>query len=360
MTQILALADIHVDIDQATAVNPVTGRRVWWEENMACVHAALQAAMEHGVAAIIIAGDLFKAATPTIEAQGMLADELRQVARASIPVVIISGNHELLHKPIGQRNVLDRFGDIPGVSVYTQPGVAHVPGLPPIACLPWPQDDPANMQRDLEAACDLAPRGSLLVAHGTVSGVLPGHMVNEATEAILQGSWVKQQDHFAHIILGHIHARQMIGERAHYVGSSQVFTADEYPPKAASLIELDDDPPSIQAIELPARRLVTLTYDELVQSQQDLQGTWCRVLVQTPDQVIPARQAVEKAGGRVIRVVISPPEASGALLQIPKALPFHEQLDQYVQQAYPDLSDSDCQRVQQIVDELLAASASAD
>lgn len=320
--RIVHATDLHVD----------HGRHSWRLSNgdqsaAASMRRVLDAIAGHTIAndaALMVTGDCWMTANPRPEHVGMVADMVDRVAAAGLPVVFIGGNHELRGRHHGHRNPLDLL-EAHGAHVATgDVSICRLPDGTPIVCAPWP--DPTTATGDLaDHHAELSARlaGQIEHAAGQVDGgVFGGHLVadfaavgvgvrgteltfgaiaNEpvvATELLESGPWCVAA-------LGHVHEPQQRGTVFYGGSPDRLDFAEERHDKAVTLI--DPDTGGTTRLPTPARRLVTLTGDDIdsaITVAGDLADTVVRV-------VLPAgvtrlddehRRRIAAAGGRITRV----------------------------------------------------------
>src|SRR5690606_9440929 len=63
-------------------------------EIAAALEESLDVAMHHGVAAVLVAGDLYHSRNPGAEAEAAVFEFFRRATEARLPVVVIAGNHD--------------------------------------------------------------------------------------------------------------------------------------------------------------------------------------------------------------------------------------------------------------------------
>lgn len=200
--------------------------------------------------------------------------------RASIPVVIGTGNHD------GYGTVADaeshtlawlRDLELDGVYVMTRREVQTVPtahGSVKVGHLPYPHkrtfaaatDDPAEQVRLASKWAEdevtrLAEEGTeLLVAHVSVTGARLG------SETAMQLGWDTTisdvvLEPFRYAALGHIHVQQEVARNAWYAGSPEYMSfGEEGEPKGWLLVTFDSLPiaPSVSSIWSSTRQLYTV------------------------------------------------------------------------------------------------------
>lgn len=212
-------------------------------------------------------------------------DALAEIA----PTIVVEGNHDLTYEE-GRAGTLSgalrESGAAPGrLFVVERPEVVRIPGLPDVACLPYPskfrllaasggrvgstneevQSALVEIVRGLAAA---SGPGALLVFHGTVDGAKAGSESIMATEidALLRPADIPHS--FRRVLCGHIHRHQTIPcadglPLATYCGSPAPLSfSEENYAHGYILWSFPADPALIEAetfVELePAERLLTV------------------------------------------------------------------------------------------------------
>lgn len=366
MPKFALTADIHIDHGRHGRLNPVTGRDTAWESTDACWLTACDIAIEQEVDGFIVLGDMFLHGKPSPEAQELIADGLRRVSQANIPVLVFNGNHEFKGVRSGHRTVVDRFGDINGVTVVgSNAEIVQMGGIQ-IGVMPWPRiaemrslldlgtSDPqaaneliaAEVANNIESLAyeldDTVP--SLLAGHLTLdeasvdtgrrgSEMGLAHLFNEPVipvSAIEDGPW-------GYGALGHIHLHQSIGERCEYVGSAdRIDFSDEKVPKALTVIEYGSDGTVTTSREpLPARTLFTINVKEDEELPEIPEGAIVRVRLETKNTDIEkaARKAVVDAGGHVstIEVIAQKRKSSEGPVTVEAEIPVMDGLARYLE-----------------------------
>ncbi len=256
---------------------------------------------DHGVDAVIVAGDVFDSATPAAGAYTLLSDMLRGIADAGATVIVTSGNHDSAARLGFQSGLLRE-----GVHVITDPatvgtpvtladqhGPVHVYGIPylePVLLRSvWPgartQADVVGHAMDLVRE-DAAARGgrSIAVAHCFAAGVEPTpHLERDIQQGGLDIVPLSTFDGVDYMALGHIHGRQQLSPRVRYAGAPLHYSFDEGDkPRGSWLVELDAGGlGAVEWLPLPVPRgLTTLsaTLDELLADERFAvhTGDWIR------------------------------------------------------------------------------------
>ena len=245
----LHLADLHLDSPLQTQAtrNPAMGAhlRVASRE---VLRRAVDAAIERGVDAVLLAGDTFDAGVADIASRAALAAEIARLGRAGIPAFLIQGNHDALLD-------LDRFGPVSdSLTILTaEAPTAHVGnaaihgiglsgGRVPESLLPdYPEP--------------VSGRINVGMMHSSLDGTV-GH--DPYAPCALADLMTHGYDYWA---LGHIHKRsEHRGERSLVVmpGIPQGRSIREVDGGSATLVTIDLD--GVRAEPIP---LASLVFDRL-------------------------------------------------------------------------------------------------
>ena len=294
--------------------------------------------------AVLVAGDVFDRAVPSVDAVGLYDDALVRLRDAGARVVVTSGNHD----SASRLGVNARLVDAAGVHVRTRPQDCGIPvvladefgevavyGLPylePEAVRSVLPPDPAGTT-DLPRghagvlgramACvraDVARRGtrSVVLAHVWVTG----GQVSESERDIRVGGVgdvsASLFDGVDYTALGHLHGAQRLREGLRYSGSPLAYSFSEAAHlKGSWLLELG--PSGLLRVEqvptpVPRRlshlrgRLADLLTDSLLTGQED---HWLSVVLTDP--VLP-EAAMDRLRVRYPHVLVLTLEPEGAVV----------------------------------------------
>lgn len=293
------------------------GRTFHGQDLLADQRAALAAvaalAAEYGADAVLIAGDIYDRAVPSADAMQVAAGAVTAIRATGAQIVAISGNHDsaprlgvftdvLAHGGLYLRTALDSIGtpvllddDAGPVAVYPIPylepelarGVLDLPG-------------PAGHQDVLAAAmgrvrANLAtqPTGtrSVALAHAFVTGGAASGSERSIAVGGVESVSADVFDGIDYVALGHLHGRQVVGERLRYSGSPLPYSFTEAGHrKGVWLVDLAaDGAVTADWLDLPVvRPLATVrgTLDEVLCTHPDLAGHY--LAVQLTDPIRPA------------------------------------------------------------------------
>lgn len=238
---------------------------------------------------ILIAGDVFEGPGIPPEQLQLFAQFVAACHIAEIPILAIVGNgkHDAA---VRATNGLAIFSHIPGIEIAARPDIYKFAGCV-VATLPWvhPGKLIAQHGRDvgrdeinatvgqllvdiaaeLKTGCDTGfpDVPHILLGHWSVEGsALPnGLPVADLREPVIPIAELDQLG-FGHIVLGHIHRAQEVGERGFYVGSPLPLNFGETHVSHGIYILHTDERESIDAyaaeyIEIESRPLRDLSVD---------------------------------------------------------------------------------------------------
>lgn len=229
-------ADIHFGVENYGKIDPKTGihsRLLDFHKSLSVI---VDQAIEQQIDFFLFCGDAYKTAYPTPTQQKLLVKLLLKLQAASIPVVIVVGNHD---HPLsfGKAHSLDVFDYLPveGFYVFSRPELMTIKtksGPVQIVGIPWPArnnvvtHDEHRMKSATEITCYLSERVGQLINQlaqqidETIPAVLAGHLT--VSSGIFSGSekcaifgndpiFLPSQlalPQFDYVALGHLHRYQ--------------------------------------------------------------------------------------------------------------------------------------------------------
>lgn len=299
MTRLLAFGDVHLGAGGSLGRAP--GDRLLDQERVLEQIVALGGLRQ--VDAFLMCGDLFEGPTITPAQLEAFIRPFEQL-QGEIPVVAISGNgsHDLARQPV---DALQPLRHVPGVHVYTRPGVHRIPMSVDedlaVVCLPWVS--PARLVARSDAVWNLdetrdrddvnartaklmvsiagglhetEAAATLLMLHGSISGAsLPtGISTDELREPVLPLE--ELLDLGFHAIVGaHIHVPQFVTADGYWEdaalhatspqpGLEIVYTGSPMPlnfgetgvPHGVWILDVDHEGARAEFAPLESRRLV--------------------------------------------------------------------------------------------------------
>lgn len=293
MIRLAHCADLHPN-SKATfagkvAVDPETGKNLSLTDFRKSAHFLCMTALSQDtrVDAVVIAGDLADSVQPSMDEVRVIV-ELVETLADEMPVVIISGNHDMgasgsmatALEPLKLRNnvhIMERPGsvllDLNGTAVrffglpYPSRGrllaTIEEKGKSPEEVTALINHGLASILRGFEL--DFEPGvPNVLLAHGSVSNAKVGEQPRSIANDILIP--LQELERFDFTALGHIHAQQQVGPTAWYCGSllRQSF-GEEREYKGFNLVEMmHGKPAEVRFVENPhARKYATLDFSDL-------------------------------------------------------------------------------------------------
>ncbi|MBK3571880.1 exonuclease SbcCD subunit D [Streptomyces sp. MBT62] len=225
------------------------------------------------VDALLVAGDIYDRAIPSLDAVRLFSHALEQLADLGIPTVVISGNHDSAHRLGVGAGLLARAG----VHLRTDPGQAAVPVLladehGPVAVYGVPYLEPALTRAPLDAEAashqavltaavdrvraDLAgrPAGtrSVVLAHAFVTGASGCESERDISVGGVAHAGAGVFAGIDYVALGHLHGAQQVSSRIHYSGAPLAYCFSE-----------SGHTKSLTLIDLPPHTATTVTRTEL-------------------------------------------------------------------------------------------------
>jgi exonuclease SbcD len=270
----------------------------------------LAEAERHQVDAVLVAGDIYDRAVPPVDAVRLLDATLLSFARAGIPMVLTSGNHdsavrlgfgaglsEAAHIHLrttladAARPVLLRDAHGP-VAIY------GIPYLLPDAVLA--ELDCARSHEAVLTAVtarirqDAADRGidrAVVMAHAFVTGARPADSERDIRVGGIADVPAAVFGGFSYAALGHLHGQQQVGPAVRYSGSPLAFSfGEKNHAKSVTLAELDGAgqltlTQLATPVPRPLREVRGRLSDLLVRADgelADLAGAWVKVVLTDP------------------------------------------------------------------------------
>ncbi len=293
--RLLHIADTHIGVENYGRLDTETGLHTRLQDFVSSLEFAVDTALEREVDAVLFAGDAYKHASPNPTHEGKFAGQMKRLADARIPVLMVAGNHDI-PASFGKSSALNIFRAL-GAEEYFF--VAEKPSLERIetksgpfqaACFPWPtrhvlltKDEYKNFSdeeitKTIEEKCenrinkfarDIDPElPSVLLAHLTVAGATfsgseQSTMISR--DPLLLKS-VLINPAFDYIALGHIHKHQNLNEQGQppvvYPGSiERIDFGEAADAKGFCLVSLKKGESSYEFIQTPARRFIKIDVD---------------------------------------------------------------------------------------------------
>ncbi len=229
---------------------------------------------EQKVDAVLVAGDIYDRAVPSVDAVELCEDALLRLNATGARIVLISGNHDSARRLGFGSGLLDQAG----VHLRTRPGALARPvmledGHGPVAVYGIPYLEPDAVRGELPHAepaspaspqsPEPAPRGhagvlghavsciradaerrrvarQVVMAHGWVTGGAASDSERDITVGGVGQVPAGLFDGFSYVALGHLHGQQTVAGHLRYSGSPLPYSFSEASHhKGSWLVELD-------------------------------------------------------------------------------------------------------------------------
>ena len=282
-----------------------------------------------GVDAVVVSGDVYDRALPSVDAVALCNDALRRLQGTGARVVLISGNHDSARRLGFGADLIDAAG----IHLRTDPRRCGAPvlledahGAVAVYALPYLEPDAVRADLGCEerthhgvlaaamaaVRADLAGRSarSVGLAHAFVSG---GETSDSERDISVGGASMVPASVFDGVdyaALGHLHGAQAVADRVRYSGSPLAYSfSEELHRKAVLLVELGDrpgGPVAVEALPTPvdrALRRVTGRLDDLLTAERWAAATSCYLQVTLTDPQRP-RDAMERLRTRFPHVLV--------------------------------------------------------
>jgi exonuclease SbcD len=300
---------------------PIRGRDRG-DEFDAALRGVVEIAVQEGVDAVLIAGDLYDHRSPAPEADLLVFETLVRLHDAGIPVVAIPGNHDSALRLAALGKLLARIG-VTVVPRVAPPGEGSLVEIPSrngseaafVACVPfvperrfgdaaalfratedWFQSYADGMGRLLHAMAEpfRPDRVNMLLAHLFTDGAIPGGGEHQTTIGIEYAvSPSRLPATASYVALGHVHRPQAVRgapSPTRYAGSLlQLDFGEREQTKSVTVVEASPGRPAkVREVVLTAgRRLLDVegTLDEVLARGASLADAYLRVFVSTDGPV---------------------------------------------------------------------------
>ncbi len=329
------------------------GRRLHGQELLAAQASFLEwllgLAREERVDVVLVSGDVYDRAQPGADAVALMDRTLAEFARARIPLVLSSGNHDSAVRlqyggavfataGIHLRTELDQvhkpvlFQDAAGqVAVY------GIPFMLPDAVFAELAVDRSHAGVLAEAAerirADAARRGvdrSVVMAHAFVTGASSSDSEREIRVGGVGDTPANVFDGFTYVALGHLHGPQEIriagsSTVVGYSGSPLAFSFSERDHvKSVSVVDIDaEGGVQVRRVPVPVprpMRQVTGRLAELLERADadlaELAGAWVKVVLTDPGRVAQPMERLRERWPHTLVLEFAPDRADGLAEQL--------------------------------------------
>jgi DNA repair protein SbcD/Mre11 len=180
----------------------------------------VEVARSEQVDAVLVAGDVYDRAIPSLDAVQLCEEALTRLRETGAEVVVISGNHDSARRLGFGSRLLDRSGVYLRTQLSSEPVMV---GDVPVFALPFL--DPGPLAAHLEQLD--APAHAVVVAHGWVAGGASSDSERDITVGGVGSVSPRLFDRFAYSALGHLHGSQTLAEGIRYSGSPLAYSFSE-------------------------------------------------------------------------------------------------------------------------------------
>jgi exonuclease SbcD len=303
------------------------GRRFHGEDLIPAQEAFLDhmvaTARTEGADAILVAGDIYDRAIPSLDAVRLFNRALHQLADLGVPIIMISGNHDSAHRLGVGSGLFARAG----IHLRTDPDTCDVPVVlndpdGPVAVYGIPYLEPSMVRTQLAAEAN-SHRAVLTAALHKIHADLTNHQPAGTRSVVLAHAFVTPGtgqsddprveesaserdisvggvahvgadifDGIDYVALGHLHGPQKITDRVHYSGSPLPYSFSETDhTKSFTLVDLTPHTaPAVTRLACPTpHRLERIQglLDDLLNdpAHETLKEAWLEVTL--TDQALP-------------------------------------------------------------------------
>ncbi|MEV7969349.1 exonuclease SbcCD subunit D [Sphaerisporangium sp. NPDC088356] len=195
-----------------------------------------------GVDVVVVAGDVYDRALPSVDAVALCNETLRRLVAEGVRTVLISGNHDSARRLGFGADLIDAAG----VHLRTDPARVGEPVViddvafygipylePEVVRAPWELAERSHTAAIEHAMSlirgDLAGRGtrSVVLAHAFVTGGASSDSERDISVGGVAHVPVGAFDGVDYVALGHLHGRQRMSESVRYSGSPIAYSFSE-------------------------------------------------------------------------------------------------------------------------------------
>ena len=291
MIKLLHLADLHIGMENHGRLDPSTGLHTRLIDYLERLDEAIDVGLDAGVDVVLIAGDVYKSRTPNPTHQREFAKRIQRIRRAGLPVVILTGNHDIA-PTAGRAHSIEIFETlmVEGVTIADRARLHMVEtraGPLQLIALPWVTRHALLTREELRLASFLEVEAMLLqrvdnflrttaeqldpnlpavlAAHGTIDGATVGveRQIMLGKDLVLPRGMVALPT-IDYVAMGHIHKHQVLGEHPPivYPGSiERIDFGEEHEDKGCVLVEVEKGKTRWCFHKLAARPFVTISVD---------------------------------------------------------------------------------------------------
>jgi exonuclease SbcD len=252
--KLIHIADTHLGLAAFSRLDPESGMNLREKQIYDNFLLAIDEIIKHRPDALIHAGDLFDTVKPKTKAYTTVLEALERLSEASIPLIIIAGNHSMVktryttspyevltyHKSAITTAYKFRYEKVEiGDTVF------HL--LPNML-------RPEDYRTEYEKIEISKNHNNVLVTHGLATQIKDKRLATVA-EHELDGTILSEK--FDYIALGHYHRQCQITDNAWYSGSTEFLTYGEIADEKGGLM-VDVAKHTVQHLDLPKTPMADL------------------------------------------------------------------------------------------------------
>lgn len=335
--KILHFADAHIGVETYGTIDTATGLSTRVMDVLNALDTIVNYAIEHKVDLVLFCGDAYKNREPSQTHQREFAKRIRRLSEASIPTLLVAGNHDLPGSPT-RANSVEIFDtlDIDYITIAQSPGIHNIrtqSGEVQVAVLPWLRRNALlvreemrglNVDQIMEQLQD-AMTARLVELSKNIDtsepAVLAGHFAVAQAAIGTERTMVIGRDPvvllsnvanpvYDYIALGHIHKRQVLCKNPPVVYSGSIERldfGDEGEDKGFYVVEIEthgvNKTTKYEFHPIEARRFLTVEIN-VSDDDPDPTGSILRRIQEKRDQVADAvvRLKISISGNLAIMV----------------------------------------------------------
>lgn len=291
--RIMHFADTHFGIETYGKIDPETGLNTRLIDFRRSLDYAVEKALEAGVHLVLFAGDAYKARDPNQTHQREFASCIRRLTDAGVPVVMLTGNHDLpnakaranaleIYRTIGVENI-HLISRPQVIRIETSVGPVQVAGMPYLrrsTVLSGAEAKNKTIQEITDLMVEEYGRhiqGLVESLDPGIPSVLMGHFWIKNSKVSSQGGYLNVVEPevlvsavanpaFDYVAMGHIHKLQDLNKRGNppvvYCGSiDRIDFSERNEDKGFVLVDLAKGAATYEFVSIPARRFVAIDVD---------------------------------------------------------------------------------------------------
>ncbi|MEP6665039.1 MAG: exonuclease SbcCD subunit D [Nocardioidaceae bacterium] len=288
-----------------------------------------------GVDAVVISGDVYDRALPSVDAVAVANDSLKRMIAVGARVIITSGNHDSAQRLGFAADLIDAAG----VHLRTSPAGVGTPvvlddayGSVAVYGIPYLEPDLVRTTWDLDQRShqavldeamrrvrgDLAGRStsrSVVMAHAFVTGAAASQSERDITVGGVANVGIDTFAGVDYAALGHLHGRHTLADSVRYSGSPLAYSFSEvHHRKGSWLVELGPEGfERADFVEAPVpRRVATIrgTLESLLTAaaHAEAESSWVQATITDPQR---PRHAMDRLRARFPHTLVLAFEPEG-------------------------------------------------